>query len=240
MSEKAKQPFQSLMAVIRRRLRWRVVGLVSAVAVLFFIVSAMGVGGSNGPANDPPIYARLRNLSQLTTIEMKLSTVVKIVNGRTIVKGIDEVLIYGVCGRVTAGIRLSELEEADVDADIGKRSIRLRLPPAEIFSITRTLENDMRDVPRYQLEGKERWVEMRSPCEHEYKWDVPPFMPRTMSLISLARGEALKAFARTAEESGIREMAQVEAEEQLERLLRLAGYEIIEFEIKQDIQPGQE
>jgi hypothetical protein len=176
---------------------------------------------------------------------MKLSTVVKVINPRTIMRKPNEVLVYGVCGRVTAGIDLSKLEETDVDADIGKRRIRLRVPQAEIFSITRTYENDMRDVPRYQLEDQKRWVEMRSACEYEYTWyfDPPivdPVLGKTPALIILAREEAVKAFARTAEESGIREMAQVEAEIQLERLLRLVGYETVEIEIQQGIQPRQE
>ena len=223
-------------------LNWRNVGffVLALLTLLIFAVAFISVQKeTEGETESPPdLLVRIRDLSRLSTVEMKLSTVVKITNPRTITGLVDEVLVYGVCGRVVAGVDLSKIEQADVE--INDRQIHIQLPPAEISPPTLLLENDVRSVPKYQLEDEERWVEIEPICEHVYKWTTPGIVDKTPGLVLHAQEEGMRAFARAAEENGIQERAQRKAQELLEKLLLLAGYEKVTFGIKQTIETGQE
>jgi hypothetical protein len=223
-------------------LNWRNVGffVLTVLTLLIFGIAFISVQRETERETESPpdLLVRIRDLSRLSTVEMKLSTVVKITNPRTVTRRLDEVLVYGVCGRVVAGVDLSKIEQADME--INGRQIRIQLPPAEISAPTLLLENDVRSVPKYQLEGEERWVEIEPICEHVYKWTTPGIVDKTPGLILHAQEEGLRAFAKAAEENGIRERAQNKAQELLGKLLLLAGYQEVEFGIKQTIETGQE
>ncbi len=223
------------------RSSWRNVGLfiLALLTLLIFAVALLSVQDETEEKAEPPpdLLVRIRDLSRLSTVEMKLSTVVKVTNPRTVI-GLDEVLIYGVCGRVVAGVDLSKIEQTDME--INDRQIRIRLPPAEISAPTLLLENDVRSVPKYQLEGEERWVEIEPICEHVYKWTTPGPVDKTPELVSHAQEQGLSAFAQAAQENGIQERAQRKAQELLEKLLLLAVYEKVTFGIKQTIETDQE
>ena len=233
MSYSENQQGNAIVVKIPRWLNWRLVGLIFSVGVLIFILSMVMDG--NG---DPPdsIYERLKDLSRLSTVEYKLSTVVKVVNPRGI-RG-DEVLVYGVCGRVVAGIDLSKLEQEDVKTN--GPNVHITLPQAEIFTLDLILENDMRYVPPYELEDKDRTVEMHSACEEAYSWTVPFPLSRTPELVTDAQEEALKAFKETAERNNILAEAHTNAGTLLRGFLTKIGYETVEFEAQQEIELPKE
>lgn len=234
MSYSENQQGNAIVVKIPRWLNWRLVGLIFSVGVLIFIVSIVS-DGKDG-SSDGDIYARLKDLSRLSTVEYKLSTVVKVVNPRGI-RG-DEVLVYGVCGRVVAGIDLSKLEREDVKTN--GPNVHITLPQAEIFTLDLILKNDMRYVPPYELGEKDRTVEMRSACEETYSWTVPFPLSRTPELVADAQEEALKAFQETAERNNILAKAHTNAETLLGDLLTTIGFRTIEFEAQQEIELPKE
>ena len=235
MSYSENQQGNAIVVRIPRWLNWRLVGLIFSVGVLVFILPIV-LDGRDGSPDD--VYERLKDLSRLSTVEYKLSTVVKVVNPRGI-RG-DEVLVYGVCGRVVAGIDLSKLEKEDVKTT--GPNVHITLPQAEMFTLDLILENDMRYVPPYELGEKDRTVEMRSTCEETYSWTVPFPLTRTPELVTDAQEEALKAFKETAERNKILVEAQNNAETLLWDLLTKIGYETVEveFEAQQEFELPKE
>ena len=233
MSHKEKQ---GLVLGIRtpQWLNWRIVGLIFVVVVFLFIAAV--VLADDETSEPPTPWKRLKNIARLSTVEFQLSTVVKVINPRKF-RG-NEVLVYGVCGRVVAGMDLSKLTEEDIQTD-GLR-VRIKLPRTEIFTLDLLLEDSTKHVLPFELEDKKRTVEIKPVCEQTFSWDTPIGLSRTPGLVTDAQEEALKAFKKTAEESGILAIAQAEVEKQLEKLLLLAGYEDIEFEMGGEIESSQD
>lgn len=173
----------------------------------------------------PAPLVAIKDWGRLTTIEMDLSTVVKVVNPRRH-RG-NEVLIYGVCGQVTAGIDLNKLTDSDIRVD--GQTIYVQLPPAEIFTLDPLLENDVEYVPPYKVGA--RSVEIESPCEKIYSWSVPELLDPTPELIADAKEQALIAFHTAAQDSGILLMAQDNAQKELKKFLELIGYQQVIFQL---------
>lgn len=154
----------------------------------------------------PPVIEQLRPLSRLQTQEYFLQTVVEVSKPRWIGGIATEKLLLVACGRVTAGIDLSKLTDDDVRT-VGSKVI-IHLPQAEVFDTI--LDED---------EG----------CTYVYDHDVPIFSSGNEELADEARREARASFEQTALENGILERAQLRAQEEVARLLLLAGYEQVEF-----------
>lgn len=208
-----------------RQLNWRLASLIFVAAILVFLVAAALTKGDS--AEPPTPFMRLKNVARLSTVDLQLSTVVKVINPRGFAG--DEVLVYGICGRVVAGVDLSKLEEKDIQVD--GLNVRIKLPLAEIFTLDPRLEDSIPQVTSKPA-GTERTVKIASVCEHTFRWDKPPLLSRTSGLIAEAERQALQAFKKSAEDNGILALAQTEAEEQLKSLLLLAGYQNVEFEAK--------
>ena len=154
----------------------------------------------------PAVIEQLRPLSRLQTEEYFLSTVTEATKPRGAGGVLTEKLVLIACGRVTAGVDLKEIQQDDIRSE-GSR-LTIRLPPAEIF---------------------ETALDDQSGCTHIYAREVPPLMAPSADLDSQARQNALESFRQTALANGILERAQVRAQEEIARLLLLAGYETVEF-----------
>ena len=118
----------------------------------------------------------------------------------------EEKLLLVACGRVIAGVDLSHLTQEDVQT-VGAKVI-INLPEAEIFDTI--LDED---------DG----------CTHVYQHDVPLFSSGSEELAVEARRQARESFEQTALANGILEQAQQQAQQEVARLLLLAGYEQVEF-----------
>ncbi len=230
MSGEATSKGKVLTIAVPRWLNWRTVRLGFFISVFVFLV-ALFWAGRNDTALRDRLHDQIKDLSRLSTVEYKLSTVVEVINPRGIWG--DEKLVYGVCGRAVAGIDLSKLSKKDVQVD-GSR-IRITLPPAEIFTVDPLWEGDMREVPEYKLKTEGRTVEMRSECAGIIGWDVPGPLPRTPQLVADAQEEALKAFRKTAEDKGIEAEAQKNAQDFLKKWFDRLDFETIEI-----VSPGVE
>ena len=198
---------------------------------LFFLALLLALAGCRSQVeepNQPPVWSRVRDMERLTTVEYELSTVVQIEKPRTAVHAATENLVWGVCGRVTAGIDLSKIAEDAIREDQEGRLV-VTLPQAKVFNVELELATD--DATQQRSVEMEKWtVDVQPVCEQPITWDTPKGLSRSEDLIQIAHDEATKAFRRTAEESGILEEAQREAERQLRQFFQLSGYEDVVFE----------
>jgi hypothetical protein len=154
----------------------------------------------------PAVIEQLRPLARLQTEEYFLSTVTEATKPRGAGGVLQEKLVLIACGRVTAGVDLSKITQDDVHSE-GNTAI-VRLPPAEVFETT---------------------LDDQSGCTRVYSREVPPLMASSPELDSQVRQNALQSFRETALANGILERAYARAQEEIARLLLLAGYETVEF-----------
>jgi hypothetical protein len=154
----------------------------------------------------PPVIEQLKPLSRLETEEFFLSTVVEATKPRLVGGLGEEKLVLIACGRVTAGVDLSKIQEDDIHSEESK--VTINLPPAEVFSTA--LDED-------------------SGCTRVYDHSHPVLTEPSKELGTEARQKALEGFRQTALENGILEKAYTRAQEEIARLLLLAGYETVEF-----------
>jgi hypothetical protein len=154
----------------------------------------------------PAVIEQLRPLSRLQTEEYFLSTVVDATKPRLIGGIGEEKLVLVACGWVNAGIDLSKIQEDDIRSEGTK--VVIKLPPPEIFDTA---------------------IDDESGCTYIYDHSHPILTEPSTELGNDARKTALDSFRQTALENGILEKAYLRAQEEIARLLLLAGYETVEF-----------
>ncbi len=234
MNEKRTRRGHTLTITVPRWLNWRTVGLSLLISIVILFLALFWAGRNDTTLRDR-VYEQIIDLSRLSTVEYKLSTVVQVINPRGVWG--NEELVYGVCGHVVAGIDLSRLSKKDIQVD--GSHVRITLPPAEIFTVDLLLENDMQEVTEYKLEAEGRTVEMHSECTEAIVWNVPGPLARTSSLVADAQAEALKAFKSTAEDEGIEAEAQKNARDFFDKWFDRLDFETVEI-VPSDIKQEEE
>jgi hypothetical protein len=154
----------------------------------------------------PAVIEQLRPLSRLETEEYFLSTVVEATQPRGVGGILTEKVLLVACGRVSAGVDLSKITEDDIRTEGTK--VVINLPPAELFDSA---------------------LDDESGCTYIYQRDLPPLITPSNELDSEVRIRAIENFRETALENGILQRAHVRAQEEIARLLLLAGYDTVEY-----------
>jgi hypothetical protein len=158
----------------------------------------------------PPAILSVRAISELATAQMLMSTVVEADQAR-VGNVLYEKLILIACGRVKAGIDMSELKDSDVVESADGKTVTVRLPRAKM------LDSYLIDDPS-------------QPCTTKvYDRTNLIVLPETKELESQAREKAIEAIRKTAEESGLMSEARRNAQIAIERILLNAGYDKVEF-----------
>lgn len=189
------------------------------VAILLFGRTLSGIGQffANGPqlpdireiivtptpqiVSSAAVVQRVRQLSRLETASYTIQTVIEInqSQGNPILDFFaGDALLLIAQGTVIAGLDLSELSSDDVTVAPDGRTITLRLPPAEIFSIM--LDNEATRV---------------------YSRDRGWFAPENNDLETQARQQAEQQILQAACEDGIMSKANVQAEQAMRQFLGL-------------------
>ena len=158
----------------------------------------------------PPALLQVRAISNLATAQALLSTIVE-VNQARVGSVIYERLVLIACGRVKAGVDLTQLTEDDVRVVDGGRTVRVKLPPPALQDA-------------YLIDDSSQACTTRV-----YDRTNLLIIPESKELESQAREKALEAIQRTALESGILDDARRNAQLAIERILLSAGYERVEF-----------
>ncbi len=158
----------------------------------------------------PPAILSVRAISDLATAQMLMSTVVEADQAR-IGNILYEKLILIACGRVKAGIDMSQLKDSDVVESADGKTVRVRLPRAKM------LDSYLIDDPSQTCTTK------------VYDRTNLIVLPETKELEGQAREKAIEAIRKTAEESGLLSEARRNAQIAIERILLNAGYDKVEF-----------
>lgn len=151
----------------------------------------------------PPALEKVRSMARLQTTAYFLSTVVEVAKPPDWPFTGQRLLLVA-HGRVTAGVDLAKVQDADVEV-VDDRVI-MHLPPAEVFDV-------------YLQEDK----------TYVYDYEKGIFARFDETLESQARRRAVDEFQATALENGILAEAQSRAEWEVQRLLLLLGYETVTF-----------
>jgi hypothetical protein len=151
----------------------------------------------------PPALEKVRSMARLETTAYFLSTVVEVQKPPDWPFTGQRLLLVAY-GRVTAGVDLAQIQDADVEV-VGERVI-VHLPAAELFDV-------------YLQEDK----------TYVYDYEMGIFARFDQTLETEARRRAVTEFQNTALENGILEDARVRAEWEIQRLLLLLGYESVTF-----------
>ncbi len=158
----------------------------------------------------PPAINQVRALADLTTSSLLMSTIVE-ANQARVGNIVHEKLVLLACGRVKAGIDLSKLKDADVKSSPDGVTVTVRMPKAEILDA-------------YLIDDSNQ------PCTTRvYDRTNLILLPATKDLESQAREQAVKAIRETALQSGVLGEAERNAQTVIERVLLLAGYEVVVF-----------
>jgi hypothetical protein len=151
----------------------------------------------------PPALEKVRSMARLQTTAYFLSTVVE-VDKPPDWPFTGQRLLLVAYGRVTAGVDLAQIQDADVEV-IGEKVI-VHLPTAEVFDV-------------YLQEDK----------TYVYDYERGIFARFDETLETQARRRAVGEFQTTALENGILDEARNRAEWEIQRLLLLLGYESVTF-----------
>lgn len=157
----------------------------------------------------PPAIRQVRAVADLTTISALLSTVVEAEQPR--LDGlVSEKLLLIACGKVTAGVDLSGIKDADITAT-EDGTVTVRLPKAQI---------------------KDTFLidDATQPCTTKvYDRTNLLVIPETKELEGQAREKAVQAIRDTAIQSGVLADADKNARAVIEKVLLLAGYQKVIF-----------
>jgi len=164
-----------------------------------------------------PSIDEIRLMGRLDTVDLSLSAVVTVEQDHMIG---SEKLVYGVCGRIVAGINLERL--ANKDMIVNGTTITITLPQAEIFSVDPTLAWNVADTKEYSVGQKD--AQILPMCNHTYSWDTPPLLDKTPDFVREAKEQAMVQFEKIASEY-VLEHAQSNAEGEMARFLLLLGYD---------------
>ncbi len=158
----------------------------------------------------PPAVLQVRAISDLASAQSLLSTIAE-VNQARVGNVLYEKLVLIACGRVKAGIDLTQLQDSDVIVLDDGKTVRVKLPRAQLLDV-------------YLID------DATQPCTTRvYDRTNLLLIPESKDLEAQAREKALEAIRATALESGILNEARRNAQIAIERILLNAGYERVEF-----------
>ena len=159
------------------------------------------------------VIMAVHNLARLETLSFHIERVIDLKDTHAHAFGMltaQDAILLVAAGDVIAGVDLTKLREGDVSVDASTHSVRLRVPPAEIFSVS--------------LDSGRTYV---------YSRQTSLFTHPANDLEARARREAESAIKRAALDAGILTRAGANAEQTLSALVRSLGYahvELIEHE----------
>jgi hypothetical protein len=159
----------------------------------------------SAPEPGPDVITSVRELSRLEGVSYHVERVVDLKDKQEALFGMvpaEDAILLVASGDVVAGVDLEKLGADDVQISPDRRSVTIRLPPAEIFSAK--LDNDRTYV-------------------HTRRTDV--LAQRKESLETQARQAAEKTLRTSAEEAGILPRAEESVSRTVRSLVRSLGFE---------------
>lgn len=156
----------------------------------------------------PSVVVSMRALSRLEGAEFHMERIIDLRERQTMLRGLveaEDALLLVAVGDVVAGVDLSGLIEADVEASETQHSVVLHLPQAQIFSA--------------RLDSSRTYV-------HSRKTDM--LAERQEHLETKARARAEESLRGAAIEGGILSRAEESVRKSVTALLKSLGFESVE------------
>ncbi len=156
----------------------------------------------------PNVVTALQKLARLEGASLHLERVIDLKERQSrffgLVEAEDAILLIA-AGDVTAGVDLSALRHEDIQVDEAKKSVKVVLPRATIFSA--------------RLDSERTYVHTR---------ETDALAERQMHLESEARREAERGFRSAAEEAGLQRTAEESVSRTVRALVLSLGFEDVE------------
>lgn len=161
----------------------------------------------------PDVITQVRELSRLEGVSYHVERVVDLKDEQRALLGLvpaDDSILLVASGDVIAGVDLERLQPEDVVVAPDRRSVTIRLPPAEVFSAR--LDNDRTYV-------------------HTRKTDL--LAARQESLETRARQLAEQTLRSAAEDAGIVKRAEESVSRTVRSLVRALGFETVRVDFRE-------
>lgn len=165
----------------------------------------------------PPVLDVINKQPKLQSTSYFLSTVADAKQTIGLLQQEQRVILVA-CGKVTAGIDLSKITEDHVRTN--GSSVQITLPPAEIFDAL-LIEGETPSSDDAEAAAQ--------PCTYIAFRTDGILLEAAKDLESIARRQSVEQFRQTALDQGILAEATQNAENEIRRLLVLAGYRSVEF-----------
>lgn len=159
----------------------------------------------------PSVVTALRDLARLESAEAHVERVVDLRDRQSVFFGAvdaDDAILLVAAGDIVAGVDLSQLPDDAIEADITTHRVRIRLPPAQVFSA--------------RLDNQRTYVHTRTT-------DV--LARRSQTLETRARQEAERTLQAAALEGGLLTRADRNAARTVESLVRSLGYTDVDVQV---------
>jgi hypothetical protein len=161
----------------------------------------------------PDVVIQVRELARLEGVSYHVERVVDLKDEQRMLYGMvsaNDAILLVASGEVVAGVDLGKLQPEDVVVAPDRRSVTLRLPPAEVFSA--------------RLDNTRTYV-------HTRKTDL--LAQRNEELETRARQAAEQTLRAAAEDSGIVERAQESVARTVRSLVRSLGYPEVKVDFRE-------
>lgn len=155
------------------------------------------------------VVMAVRTLARLETLSFHMERVIDLKDSQSHAFGMlttQDAILLVAAGDVVAGVDLTKLRDGDIEVDPAKQRVRLRVPPAEVFSV--------------RLDSARTYVHSRQ---------TSLFMRPALDLEARARQEAELVIKRAALDAGLLTRAGANAEQTLSALVHSLGYSHVEL-----------
>lgn len=200
------------MSTERRPPSWLLVLATLAVGVVLGVYGPRLLAGPAKPQPLPDVITEVRELSRLEGVSYHVERVVDLKDKQQSLFGLvtaEDAILLVASGDVVAGVDLAALKPEDVTVSADRRSVTIRLPPAEVFSAR--LDNDRTYV-------------------HTRQTDV--LATRKESLETEARRAAEQTLKSAAEDAGIIKRAEESVGRTVQALVRSLGFEQVHVDFR--------
>ncbi len=163
----------------------------------------------------PSVITSMRSLARLEGAQFHMERIIDLKDKQSRLRGFveaEDALLLVAVGDVIAGVDLSRVVEADIEVSNDQRSVRMRLPRAEVFSAS--------------LDSSRTYV-------HSRKTDV--LAERNESLETQARARAQESLRKGAIDAGILVKAETSVERSVTALLLSLGFDRVEVTFDESV-----
>ncbi len=160
----------------------------------------------------PNVLVAVKDLARLESASFHMERVIDLTDHQSQLFGLiqtDDAILLVAVADVSAGVDLQKLDASDVQADSEKKSVKITLPPAEVFHA--------------ELDNDKTYVHTRH---------TGALATRKENLETRARQEAEHSLTDAALQAGILMRASENAKRAVEGLVRALGYEQIDVSVK--------